>query len=143
LDVTKRFLFQEHGMKYMVGFNASPSAHRALQLAAAEAKRSGALVFVVTSVEGGSGETLQDIQGVEDRLREAKILLAKEHVPCESIQLARGLSPGEDLVKFAQDNAIDHIFLGIEKKSRTRKILLGSTAQFVILRGPCPVTTIK
>jgi nucleotide-binding universal stress UspA family protein len=130
-------------MKYMVGYNASPSAHRALELAAGEAKRSGALMFVVTSVEGGSGETLQDIQSVEDRLRAAKTLLTQEHIPCETIQLARGLSPGEDLVKFAQDNGIDHIFLGIEKKSRTRKILLGSTAQFVILRGPCPVTTIK
>ena len=130
-------------MKYMVGYNASPSAQRALRLAADEAKKSGALVFVVTSVEGGSTETLQDIQSVEDRLREAKDLLVKEHLRCETIQLARGLSPGEDLVKFAHDNAIDHIFLGIEKKSRTRKILLGSTAQFVILKGPCPVTTIK
>ncbi len=130
-------------MKYMVGYNASPSAQRALRLAAGEAKKSGALVFVVTSVEGGSGETLQDIQSVEDRLREAKAMLVKEHLKCETIQLARGLSPGEDLVKFAIDNGIDHIFLGIEKKSRTRKIILGSTAQFVILKGPCPVTTIK
>jgi nucleotide-binding universal stress UspA family protein len=130
-------------MKYMVGYNASPSAQRALRLAANEAKKSGALVYVVTSVEGGSGETLQDIQSVEDKLREAKNLLTDEHVQCETMQLARGLSPGEDMVKFAQDNAIDHIFLGIEKKSRTRKILLGSTAQYVILKGPCPVTTIK
>lgn len=130
-------------MKYMVGYNASPSAQRALRLAADEAKKSGALVFLVTSVEGGTGETLQDIQGVEDRLREAKNLLIKEHVRCETLQLARGLSPGEDLVKFANDNGIDHIFLGIEKKSRTRKIILGSTAQFVILKGPCPVTTTK
>lgn len=130
-------------MKYMVGYNASPSAQRALRLAASEAKKSGALVYVVTSVEGGSGETLQDIQSVEDKLREAKNLFTNEHVQCETMQLARGLSPGEDMVKFAQDNAIDHIFLGIEKKSRTRKILLGSTAQYVILKGPCPVTTIK
>ena len=130
-------------MKYMVGYNASPSAQRALQLAAREAKKSGATVIVVTSVEGGSGEKLQDIQSVEDRLREAKNLLAKENIQCETMQLARGLSPGEDMVKFAQDNAVDHIFLGIEKKSRTRKILLGSTAQYVILKGPCPVTTTK
>jgi nucleotide-binding universal stress UspA family protein len=130
-------------MKYMVGYNASPSAQRALQLAAREAKKSGATVIVVTSVEGGSGEKLQDIQSVEDRLREAKSLLAKENIQCETMQLARGLSPGEDMVKFAQDNAVDHIFLGIEKKSRTRKILLGSTAQYVILKGPCPVTTTK
>jgi nucleotide-binding universal stress UspA family protein len=130
-------------MKYMVGFNESPSAQRALQLAVNEAQRTGALVFVVTSMEGGSGETPADIQRTEEKLREAKRFLVENRIQCEVLQLARGLSPGEDLVKFAQDNAIDHIFLGIEKKSRTRKILLGSTAQFVILKGPCPVTTIK
>jgi nucleotide-binding universal stress UspA family protein len=38
---------------------------------------------------------------------------------------------------------IDMIFLGIKKKSRAQKILLGSTAQYIILKGPCPVTTTK
>jgi nucleotide-binding universal stress UspA family protein len=79
----------------------------------------------------------------EESLQQAKDLLLKDHIQCETIQLARGLSPGEDLVRFAEDNSIDIIFLGIKKKSRTRKILLGSTAQFIILKGPCPVTTTK
>jgi nucleotide-binding universal stress UspA family protein len=58
-------------------------------------------------------------------------------------EMARGLSPGEDIVIFAQENSIDQIFVGIEKKSRTRKLLLGSTAQYIILKAACPVTTIK
>jgi nucleotide-binding universal stress UspA family protein len=53
------------------------------------------------------------------------------------------LSPGEDIVKFAEDNAIDFIFVGIEKKSRAQKILLGSTAQYIILKAGCPVVTVK
>lgn len=130
-------------MKYMVAYNSSPSAQKALALACEQAENSGALVYVVTSMEGGSGETLEDIQQAEDRLRAAKELLQDQNVRCETVQLARGLSPGEDIVMFAKENAIDHIFIGIEKKSRTRKILLGSTAQFIILRGPCPVTTTK
>jgi nucleotide-binding universal stress UspA family protein len=130
-------------MKYMVAYNGSPSSQRALELARREAKNSGALVYVVTSMEGGSTETLDDIQEVEDRLREAKELLLKDKVQCETMQLARGLAPGEDIIKFAQDNGIDHLFIGIEKKSRTRKLLMGSTAQFIILKSPCPVTTTK
>jgi nucleotide-binding universal stress UspA family protein len=35
------------------------------------------------------------------------------------------------------------MFVGIEKKSKTRKMLLGSTAQYVILKSPCPVVTAK
>ena len=57
--------------------------------------------------------------------------------------MVRGLSPSEDLVQFAKDNDIDQIFVGIEKKTRTRKILLGSTAQYVILKAPCPVISVK
>jgi CheY-like chemotaxis protein len=58
-------------------------------------------------------------------------------------QSVRGLSAGEDILKFAQDNDIDHIFLGIKKKSRAQKAILGSTARYVILKASCPVTTIK
>jgi nucleotide-binding universal stress UspA family protein len=130
-------------MKYMVALDSSTSAQRALALACEQAKHSGATVYVVTSMEGGSNETLEDIQQVEERLREAKKMLLKQNVACETMQLARGLSPGEDIVMFANDNGIDQIFIGIEKTSRTRKILLGSTAQFIILKGPCPVTTTK
>lgn len=130
-------------MKLLVGFDEGPSAKRALELACEQAKLTNALVYVVTSMEGGDKESLDMIQKAEESLRWAKDYLLKEHIQCESIQLARGLSPGEDLVKFAEENAIDHIYLGIEKKSRTRKIILGSTAQYIILKGPCPVTTTK
>lgn len=131
-------------MKLLVGFNGSESSKRALELASEYAKGSqDVLVYVVTSMEGGSAEKPQDIAGVEESLKWARNLMIKKRVPCETLQLARGLAPGEDLVKFAEDNGVDHIFMGIEKKSRTRKLLLGSTAQFIILKGPCPVTTTK
>ena len=130
-------------MKYMVAYNGSESARRALTLAITQARKDGATLYVVTSMEGGANETLEDIQRVEENLREAKSLLAQEQIQGETVQLARGLAPGEDIVQYAKENDITHIFIGIEKKSRTRKLLLGSTAQFIILRGPCPVTTIK
>ncbi len=131
-------------MKLMVGYNGSPAAQRALSLACNQAKTDpNAVVYVVASMEGGSTETLQDIQVAAEKLQWAREYLGKEQVTCETVQLARGLTPGEDLVKYADENGIDHIYLGVEKKSRTRKILLGSTAQYVILRGPCPVTTTK
>ena len=130
-------------MKYLVGYDGGMSSKHALALAREQAKRSGALVYVVTSMEGGLREELKDIEEVEEKLQWAKDFLIKEKIQCETIQLARGLSPGEDIVKFSEDNEIDMIFLGIEKKSRTRKLLLGSTAQYIILKGPCPVTTTK
>jgi nucleotide-binding universal stress UspA family protein len=134
---------QEHNMKYLVGYDGGDAAKRALELACAQARKSGALVYVVSSMAGGRREAPKDIEAVEKALQWAKDTLLKAHVQCETIQLVRGLSPGEDLVKFAEDNNVDRIYLGIEKKSRTRKILLGSTAQYIILKGPCPVVTTK
>ena len=130
-------------MKFLVGYDGTESAHRALTLAAEQARAVDALVYVVTSMEGGEKESWEEIKAAEENLEKAKDFLLTSHIQCETIQLARGLSPGEDLVRFAEDNSIDIIFLGIKKKSRTRKILLGSTAQFIILKGPCPVTTTK
>jgi nucleotide-binding universal stress UspA family protein len=69
--------------------------------------------------------------------------MEENQIPCQVVQTARGITPGEDIVQFAKENAVDLIVVGIEKKSRTRKLLLGSTAQYVILKAPCPVLTVK
>ena len=130
-------------MKFLVGYNGSVEAKAALSLAGDFAKIFNAKVFVMASMEGGAGEKIEDITQAEQNLREAKEFFAEQGVECETHQLARGLAPGEDLVKFAEENQIDQIYVGIEKKSKTSKLLLGSTAQYVILKAPCPVITAK
>jgi nucleotide-binding universal stress UspA family protein len=130
-------------MKFLVGYNGSVEAKAALSLAREFARTFNAKVFVMASMEGGAGEKVEDIAQAEQNLREAKAFLDEQGVECETHQMARGLTPGEDLVKFAEENQIDQIYVGIEKKSRTSKLLLGSTAQFVIIKAPCPVITVK
>lgn len=130
-------------MKILVGYNGSEVAKAALAQAKNYAKTFDALVHVVTSLEGGSGETIEEISAAAENLKFAQDYLERDGIRCKTEQLVRGLTPGEDLVKFANENEIDHLFVGIEKKSKTRKMLLGSTAQFVILKAPCPVTSVK
>jgi nucleotide-binding universal stress UspA family protein len=130
-------------MKFLVGYNGSVEAKAALSLARGFAKIFNAKVFVMASMEGGAGEKIEEINQAEQNLREAKEFFEEQGVECETHQLARGLTPGEDLVKFAEENQIDQIYVGIEKKSKTSKLLLGSTAQYVILKAPCPVITTK
>jgi len=130
-------------MKVLVGYNGSKPSRLALQEAVTYARAFSATLYIITSMEGGSTEKPEDISRAEALLKEAKDLVASEGVPFELSQLVRGMSPGEDLVYFAKDNSIDHIFLGIEKTSRLGKLLLGSTAQYIILKAHCPVTTVK
>jgi len=130
-------------MKFLVGYNGSVEAKAALSLASDFAKIFNAEVIVMASLEGGTGEKIEDITRAEQNLREAKQFLDEQGVECETRQMARGLAPGEDLVKFAEENQVDQIYVGIEKKSRTGKLLLGSTAQYVILKASCPVIAAK
>ena len=97
----------------------------------------------MTSMGGGDKETMEEISRVEQDLLYAKQFMEAEGIACETHQLARGVSAGEDLVFFAEENDIDQLFVGVEKKSRTRKMFMGSTAQYVILKAPCPVTAVK
>ena len=129
--------------KYLVAYNATPAAKAALDLTKHQALLRGSHVFLVTSMLGGAKEKPEAISAANFTLEEAGEALRASGVSCETHQLVRGLSPGEDIVRFAADNDVDFIFIGIEKKSRTQKLLLGSTAQFVILKADCPVVTIK
>ena len=130
-------------MNILVGYNATYVAKSALELARKHAKAFDAKVYVLISSEGGSKEKIEDVSKARKELESAQAFLEKEGVECEVVQLARGLSPGEDLVRFTKENSIDHLYVGIEKKSKTQKLLLGSTAQYVILKANCQVTTVK
>ena len=130
-------------MKILVGYNGSEVSRAALSQAKSYAKTFDALVYVVVSLEGGVGEKIEEISAATENLKFAQAYLEKDGLRCETEQLVRGLTPGEDLVQYAKEKEIDHLFVGIEKKSKTRKMLLGSTAQYVILKAPCPVTSVK
>ena len=130
-------------MKILVGYNGSEVSRAALSQAKSYAKTFDALVYVVVSLEGGVGEKIEEISAATENLKFAQAYLEKAGLRCETEQLVRGLTPGEDLVQYAKEKEIDHLFVGIEKKSKTRKRLLGSTAQYVILKAPCPVTSVK
>jgi nucleotide-binding universal stress UspA family protein len=130
-------------MKFLVGYNGSDVAKSALAVARTYAKRFDAEVAVMTSMGGGDRETIEDIGKVEQDLLYAKKYMEAEEIVCETHQVARGASPGEDMVFFVEENNIDQLFVGVEKKSKTRKMFMGSTAQYVILKAPCPVTAVK
>ena len=130
-------------MKFLVAYNGSDVAQAALSLARTYADLFGATVLVVTSLPGGTTEKPADISKAIKDLKFAKKFFEEKNIACETYQLARGMEPGEDLVLFAEQHEVDQIFVGIEKKSRTQKIILGSNAQYIILKAPCPVVSVN
>ena len=102
-------------MRLLVAYSGSDVSKKAVELARDYAKITDGMVYVITSMEGGKGETLEEITQAKLNLDFAQECLEKAGVQCEVTQMARGLSPGEDIIMFADENEIDHIFVGIEK----------------------------
>ncbi len=130
-------------MKILVAYADTTESQLALELAKTHARSFDAEILLVSSSEGGKGENQERLSQLTMKLENIKADLKEEGTACEVTQLARGLSPGEDIVFFAEENNVDLIYVGIQKKSRTSKLLLGSTAQFIILKAPCPVVSVK
>lgn len=134
---------KEFTMKILVSYNGTKESQAALDLARTHAKLFNAKMVVLSSSEGGKGEKLEDINKIKQDLEKIQEEIIKSGVECQVEQLARGLMPGEDIVLYAEENDIDQIYVGIRKKSRTSKLILGSTAQYIILKAKCPVISVK
>ncbi len=130
-------------MKLVAAYNGTEESKLALELAKKHTKIFNASLLVISSSEGGKGEKPEKIAKIKLELDQIKEDLKREGIDGEVNQFARGFSPGEDLVMFAEENDVDQIYVGIRKKSRTSKLLLGSTAQYIILKAPCPVISVK
>jgi nucleotide-binding universal stress UspA family protein len=130
-------------MQILVGYDGSVVAGEALVLAIEHARVFGAGVHVVTSIVEGTEKQKNRIIEAESGLEYAKGLFTKKEIPCETHLLIRGLSPGEDLVQFAKEKKVDEIIVGVKKRSKVGKLLMGSVAQYVILDAPCPVVSIR
>ena len=130
-------------MKISVGYDGTNSAKEALTLAKTHAKIFGASVDVVTSMQKGTEQQREEIEQAERGLEYAKSLFEDSDITCNTHLLIRGLSAGEDFVEFAAENQVDEIIVGVKRRSKVGKLLMGSTAQFVILQAGCPVVSVK
>jgi nucleotide-binding universal stress UspA family protein len=130
-------------MKIMVCFDGSKPSKEAVRLAIEHAQAFGASIAIVTSMVKGTESERGDIEKAELNLEYEKNIVVNEGVACEQHLLIRGLSAGEDLLNFAEEQNVDEIIIGIKRRSKVEKLVFGSTAQYVILKALCPVVTVK
>ena len=130
-------------MKIIIGYDGSNASKEALRVGLDHAKAFHASVDVVTSMVKATEEQRQELDQAEQGLEYAKSMFEKAGVPCRTHLLIRGFTPGEDITTFAREEEAGQIVVGIRRRSKVGKLLMGSTAQYVILKSPCPVLTVK
>ena len=103
----------------------------------------GKSTVVVASLTGGSVTHATEVEHATEDLDYAKKIFDDAGIPCETKLLVRGMTPGEDIVNYAKEKAIDEVVIGIKRRSKVGKLLYGSNAQYVIIKAHCPVTIVK
>ena len=131
-------------MKFLVCYDGTNEAKEALKVAQEHARIWNAKLEVVKAVIRIEPLKHAKVKQMEEKVEgEVKEILAGDDPSYEVQLMLTDLTSGEQLVKFAEDQKTDLIFLGIVKKSKVGKLLFGSTAQYVILHAPCPVVTVQ
>jgi nucleotide-binding universal stress UspA family protein len=130
-------------MKILVGYEKSAVAKEAVALAKKHAKAFDAKVYLLTSLTRSHELQLEDIQKSENELKKIQTQFTAEGVACEAHAIVSTVPPGEELVRFATENQIDEIVIGVRRRSKVGKLLFGSNAQYIILQAECPVVAVK
>ena len=133
-------------MQVAVCLNESNTAQRAIKLAYTHARAFDAELHLITALmqRGDVKERDADsMQRADEHLEQTKKEFLAKGIKCSAKLLVSEMSIGESILRYAEENGIDEIIIGIEKTSKVGKAVFGSTAQFVILGSPCPVVCIR
>ncbi len=85
------------------------------------------------------------LPSVQDRAREALETLAADidlRTDPVNVHVLAG-NPARDIVEFADDNAADLVVMATHGRTGLERFLIGSVAEKVVRRAPCPVFTLK
>jgi nucleotide-binding universal stress UspA family protein len=131
-------------MKFMVCYDGSKEAKKALELTREHAKVWGATLEVINSIMRDLSLNRSFIEKKEQALEyEINEFLGGSGISYKAELLIDTLHPAEQMVQYAEREEVDQIFIGIGKKSKVDKLIFGSTAQYMILKAPCPVVSVK
>jgi nucleotide-binding universal stress UspA family protein len=127
-------------MTVLVGYVPTETGFFAIREAAREA-RSRDLAVVVVNVVGAGGFT-SPAAADERSLDAVTAYLTKNGVPNSLRHVADDAPPADVILSVAREVNASLIVLGARQRSWVARRLLGSTAQSVVLRGPCPVLVV-
>ena len=131
-------------MRIAVYFENSEFSRMALKMASIFTKNANADLFVISTITRDDPIKYSKLQRLEEEF-ELKIAKIKDcqNISYESKLLVDFEEAGEQIVKFVKRKKIDWLYIGTPRKSKLAKLIVGSTALFVIINAPCLVVSIN
>ncbi|MHA3835627.1 universal stress protein [Terrabacter sp. AAH1] len=128
-------------MTILVGYIPTPQGEAALAAATAEARAHGDRVLVVNMSRDDKLVDAHRAEGSDlDRLDAD---LAESGVEHEVRRVEHGTDPADAILGIIEAEAPRMLVIGIRHRSPVGKLLLGSTAQRLLLDAACPVLAVK
>ncbi|MFJ7749569.1 universal stress protein [Arthrobacter sp. NPDC097144] len=131
-------------MSIVVGFLPTPEGSAALAAARREAAvLSTSLVIVnVASTHHGLHHQEQE-EANNAALQALEMELQASGTDYRLVHPEGDYDPAEEILAASQDPRVQLIVLGLRRRTPVGKMLLGSTAQRVLLQADCPVLAVK
>jgi len=108
-------------LNIIVGYSGGEIGRLNLSLARDYALLKDAFVYIFTSMVGGESEKSADILKSNKGLEFAGEFMERSGVQYETVLSVKGFSPGEDIVRFAEEKKNKSYFSGRKEKIKNRK----------------------
>ena len=129
--------------RILVGLKEGAPPQQLLELAK-RVGAPGAALNLVTLVKVGAGEDQPArLQAAEEELQELVRELEQEGFDGTSVVRPIAVAAGNELLQIAEAREVELIVVGLAKRSRVGKALLGGDAQAVLLTASCPVLSVR
>lgn len=124
----------------IVGYTPTDAGSAALGAAVTEARYRNARLAVVNI---SRADAVVDPHLADDAdLQSMDLNLDGLGVPHEIVQVL-GREPADEILRLAEETEASLIVIGLRRRSTVGKLLLGSTAQRILMHAPCPVLSIR
>ena len=128
-------------MSIVVGYVPTAEGAAALDRAITEAQRNQSRLVIINSSRGDAlvdkrYVPAEDLAAVTERLEREGV----EHLV---LQPVRGNDAANEVLDAAEKYRADLIVIGLRKRTPVGKLIMGSTAQQILLEASCPVLAVK
>ena len=128
-------------MTIIVGYIPTPQGEAAVTAAIAQAKAHDDSLLVVNM---SRDDKLVDAHRAESsQLNRVDLELSESGIHHEVRRIDHGTDPAEEILGLIREVDARMLVIGLRHRTPVGKLLLGSTAQRLLLDAPCPVLAVK
>lgn len=128
-------------MRILMGYTRTELGEAVAQHAINEARLRDAELLILNTQRGVDDE--EQATQYREGLQALEQELERSGVTYRVLDYTVGDSLAEDLLAAARKNEIDLLIIGLRRRSPVGKLVMGSTAQEILLNADCPVLAVK